>query len=140
MGLNFCTGIVVDLKDGNGEHFEAVEYDKLRVAWQYVKSWFFIDLFSGVPFALISLLMGTGGDFASNAKSLKALRFLKLARLLKLGRLLKIEKILSTMDRDTIDVIQDFFHVSPTGVFFFPHECYLREKEESKPQPMTSSQ
>lgn len=117
MGLNFLTGIAIELKDENGEHYEAVEYSKSRIAVQYLKNWFFIDLFSGIPFALIGLLMGGSGDL-SNAQSLKALRFLKLARLLKLGRLLKIEKILQSVDRGTIDMIEDFFHVSHWGTRF----------------------
>jgi len=107
MGFNFRTGILVESQNIKGERYEAVEYDRRSVANQYVKSWFFIDFFSGVPFSLIDLI--SNGSAPNNAKSLKALRFLKLARLLKLGRLLKIEKILYSLDRDALDRIEDFF-------------------------------
>jgi len=107
MGFNFRTGILVESQNIKGERYEAVEYDRRSVANQYVKSWFFIDFFSGVPFSLIDLI--SNGGAPNNAKSLKALRFLKLARLLKLGRLLKIEKILKSLSRDSLDLIQDFF-------------------------------
>ena len=96
--------------NSRGDMEETVEYDRHRVAMAYIKSWFFIDFFSGIPFSLIDLAIG-GGDSVDNAKSLKALRFLKLARLLKLGRLLKIKKILTSLDRETIDIIEDFFQV-----------------------------
>ena len=70
---------------------------------------FVLDVVSGVPFALIELLMtGTPGALKS-AKSLKLLRFLKL------GRLLKMEKILSNLDQDTMDLIEDFFQVNRGG-------------------------
>jgi len=107
MGLNFRTGLAVETKNAKGENYEAIEFDKHIIAMTYIKSWFFIDFFSGVPFSLIDLI--SNGGAPNNAKSLKALRFLKLARLLKLGRLLKIEKILYSLDRDALDRIEDFF-------------------------------
>jgi hypothetical protein len=110
MGLNFRTGIFVTALNSRGEMEESVEYDSHRVAMSYIKSWFFTDFFSGIPFSLIDLAVG-GGNNVDKAKSLKAFRFLKLARLLKLGRLLKIKKILSSLDRETIDIIEDFFQV-----------------------------
>jgi hypothetical protein len=117
MVFNFRTGIFVTALNSRGEIEAAVEYDRHRVATAYIKSWFFIDFFSGIPFSLIDLAIG-GGNSVDNAKSLKALRFLKLARLLKLGRLLKIQKILTSLDRETIDIIEDFFQV-PSYLFFF---------------------
>jgi hypothetical protein len=110
MGFNFRTGIIKDIRNEKGEIVEAVEFDRRTIAMNYLKSWFFIDLFSGIPFSLIDLL--THGAAPNNAKSLKALRFLKLARLLKLGRLLKFEKIINSLDRDTLDRIEDFLTVS----------------------------
>ena len=40
---------------------------------------------------------------------LKPLKALRLLRFLKLGRLLKFNKILHSLDRDTLDQIEDFF-------------------------------
>jgi hypothetical protein len=118
MGFNFRTGIVVETINAKGETVEAVEFDKRVIARSYLRSWFFIDFFSGIPFSLIEL--ATDGGAPNNAKSLKALRFLKLARLLKLGRLFKIDKILKSLDRDTLDRIEDFFAVS-LSVFVNTH-------------------
>jgi hypothetical protein len=105
-----------------------VEYDRWRVAINYFKTWFFIDAVSGVPFAALQLLIeathnggitrgdseNTTGSSLSSAKSVKFLRFLKL------GRIFKIEKILSNLDRDTYDRIEDFMQSSSTrtGIVF----------------------
>jgi hypothetical protein len=69
------------------------------VAKNYLKSWFLLDVVSGIPFALIELVSGNGAGALSSIKSMKLLRFLKL------GRLLKMEKILSNLDRDTLDKV-----------------------------------
>jgi hypothetical protein len=100
-----------------------VEFDRKRVAVNYLKSWFILDVVSGVPFALIELLI-SGGCGDSPLKSAKAL---KLLRFLKLGRLLKMEKILSSLDRDTLDVIEDFFQNGTTrsGVMMLKLLFYL---------------
>ena len=47
-------------------------------------------------------------------KILKTAKSLRLLRFLKLGRLLKIEKILSNLDRDTLDHIEDFLQEGST--------------------------
>lgn len=69
------------------------------MAKNYLKSWFLLDVVSGIPFALIELVSGNGAGALSSIKSMKLLRFLKL------GRLLKMEKILSNLDRDTLDKV-----------------------------------
>ena len=69
-----------------------------------------MDVVSGIPFALLELLMGSDSS-AGGAGSVKSAKILKLLRFLKLGRLLKFEKIISTLDRDTLDYLEDFFQV-----------------------------
>ena len=102
--FNFRTGIFVKaMADGEpssrgSEDTDLVEYDRFRVAKAYFFSWFWLDVISGVPFALIELTTGEGS-------SLKSAKTLKLLRFLKLGRLLKMEKILSNLDRDTLDKV-----------------------------------
>ena len=102
--LSFRTGIFVE-SDEHGDDGEAVEYDRWRVAKDYVKSWFLLDVFSGIPFALIEILMSSDAGALKSAKSLKTLKVL---RILKLGRLLKVDKILKNLDRDVLDHIEDF--------------------------------
>jgi hypothetical protein len=105
--LNFLTGYAIT--DVAGEDSEIIEYDRYRVAVNYFQTWFLLDVISGIPFALFDLIMqgeSSSGGVLKSAKTLKVLRFLKL------GRLLKFEKILSNLDRDTKDTIEDFFQVS----------------------------
>jgi len=71
-----------------------------------MKTWFLLDVVSGIPFALIELVSGNGAGALSSIKSMKLLRFLKL------GRLLKMEKILSNLDRDTLDKVCILMHLS----------------------------
>jgi hypothetical protein len=107
--LNFRTGYFIN-EDGGAEESQLVEYDRTRVAVNYLKTWFVLDVVSGVPFALLELVMSGG----SGDSSLKSAKSLKLLRFLKLGRLLKMEKILSNLDRDTLDIIEDFFQDGTT--------------------------
>jgi len=91
-----------------------VELDPKEVARHYLKGWFAIDVMSGIPYALILLVAGPSDDsepnWASNLKILKlsrTFRVLRLMRFLKISRLLKNAKLLKSMDRETIDLIQD---------------------------------
>ena len=89
----------------------------------YIHSWFFVDVFSGIPFAAIELTLIGGaatkevttarGDGA-DVQKFKILKAIKLLRFLKLGRLLKVEKILSNLDRDTMDLIAEFLQQGTT--------------------------
>jgi len=113
--FNFRTGIFVgrggaDSNDENGGGGDLVEYDRWEVAKAYLFSWFLLDIVSGIPFALIDRIMGTGGS----GGALKAMKSLKLLRFLKLGRLFKLEKILSNLDRDTLDKLEDFMQAGGT--------------------------
>jgi len=107
--FNFFTGYLLegDHQAEDGRSVILVEYDHKRVAWNYGTSWFVLDVVSGIPFALIEILL----DSATNAASLKSISSLKLLRFLKLGRLLKLDKILSNLDRETLDRIEDFLNV-----------------------------
>lgn len=107
--FNFFTGYLLegDHQAEDGRSVILVEYDRKRVAWNYGTSWFVLDVVSGIPFALIELLLNSD----TNAGSLKSIKSLKLLRFLKLGRLLKLDKILSNLDRETLDRIEDFLNV-----------------------------
>mmetsp|Transcript_9926 Transcript_9926/g.22814 ORF Transcript_9926/g.22814 Transcript_9926/m.22814 type:complete len:504 (-) Transcript_9926:1962-3473(-) len=107
MIFNFMTGYYVELE---GSEEDLVEYDLCSIAVRYLKTWFLLDLVSGIPFALIELMSGGG----SGAGAFKGAKVLKLLRFLKLGRLLKVEKILSNLDRDTLDRLEDFLQDQET--------------------------
>jgi len=126
--FSFRTGYFVASPDSGGaEEEQEVEYDRWRVALVYFKSWFVLDVISGIPFALIELLA------SSDPGALKSLKVLKLLRFLKLGRLLKFEKIISNLDRDSIDSIADVMQNTSTrtGVviwqlsFALCYSCHL---------------
>ena len=112
----FRTGYVIDDgRDSSSKDDAAIEFDRKRVAWHYGTSWFVLDVVSGIPFALIEIILGemSGGSSdadTSSGKQLKSLKSLKLLRFLKLGRLLKLQKIMSSLDRDTLDRIEDFIN------------------------------
>jgi len=99
--LSFRTGYFLNLDEP-----DLVEYHPWLVATNYLQGWFVFDCVSGIPFALIELLFASN---TSNASALKSIKTLRIIRFLKLGRLLKLEKIMSNMDRDVVDRIEDFF-------------------------------
>lgn len=96
-----------------------IEYHPLSVARHYLRTWFMLDLISGIPFTgldLIVSLSSGGNEKAADVPLLKLVKSLRLLRFLKLIRLLKIEEMTSNlvMDRDTIDRIEDFFQEGST--------------------------
>ena len=69
---------------------ELIVTDRWLIALNYLKLWFWIDLFSTVPVdRLVGIFMGGGDDLAA----LGLIRILRLTRLLKLLRVLKLSKI-----------------------------------------------
>jgi hypothetical protein len=98
--MSFRTGYFVNMEDS-----DLVEYDSWLVAKNYLTGWFMFDCVSGIPFSLFELLFAAN---ASDASALKSIKTLRIVRFLKLGRILKVEKILSNLDRDTLDRLEDF--------------------------------
>ena len=97
--LNFRTGYL----DSNDE----LVMDPCRVASNYVRSWFLLDVVSGIPFGLLDMGGTESGDLKA-LKSSRVLKALRVLRFLKLTRLLKGTKILQRIDRDTLDTFEDF--------------------------------
>jgi len=62
--------------------------DHSKIAWAYIKSWFFIDVISCVPFDLMSILME-----GSQLEDLKFMRVIRLLRLIKLVRLMRATRM-----------------------------------------------
>lgn len=71
---------------------ELLVTDRTLIAKHYLQFWFWVDLFSTIPFdTIISTILG--GSRNSNLSSLKLIRILRLTRMLKLLRVLKLTKI-----------------------------------------------
>jgi hypothetical protein len=80
MGLNFFTGYF--------DEDDALEMRREKIAAQYLKSWFIIDLVSCLPIQYVLVFMDVEGpEAASHTKILKGLRLFRLAKLLRLGKL-----------------------------------------------------
>lgn len=77
---------------------EVVVTDRRKIAWNYIKLWFWIDLFSTIPFdTLVGLFVGddgSGGDLAA----LRLIKILRLTRMLKLLRVIKLSKVGKLID------------------------------------------
>merc|ERR1719160_380418 len=64
--------------------------DRREIAKQYLKCWFWIDLFSILPFDILSI----AGD-SEIFSALKSVRIIRLLRLLKLVRIVKASRMMS---------------------------------------------
>lgn len=85
--LNFNTGYFQDLD-------QVLVMDRRRIAWTYLKGWFFIDLVSSIPFDLI-LISATSNGSSTAGRLPKLLRVLKITRLLRLLRVTKMARYLT---------------------------------------------
>lgn len=73
------------LKEGN-----FVIVNRCIIAKRYIKGWFFLDLFTTIPFQLLD----QGEADLSNNKALRLARIPRLYRLLRIFRLLRLLKVL----------------------------------------------
>ena len=109
MDLIFVTDIFVNFRTGFVDSETGlIIYDYNLVAREYLRTWFALDLVSGIPFCLFDV------DALSQIRALKilkgsrVLKAIKLMRFLKLSRLIKGSALLSRIDPDTVDQIEDF--------------------------------
>jgi len=106
--LNFNTGVEID---------GVVVMERLAIAKDYIKSWFIIDMISGVPIDIVILTTGdtssSNSQFASIAKMGRMMRILKLARLFRIARVMRvvsrIENKVST--QEAVRTLWKFFAV-----------------------------
>ena len=109
MDILFVIDIFVNFRTG---FFSAksglVVYDQKKVAWRYIKSWFFVDVLSGFPFGLLSFQLIADLSAAKVLKGGRVLKAAKVMRFFKLTRLLKTTKIFTGMDRAAFDRVQDY--------------------------------
>mmetsp|Transcript_14880 Transcript_14880/g.25342 ORF Transcript_14880/g.25342 Transcript_14880/m.25342 type:complete len:352 (+) Transcript_14880:683-1738(+) len=66
---------------------------KLEIATNYMKGWFFIDLFTTIPFQVIERL-GSNDSNIGDSKVLRLMRIPRLYRLLRIFRLVKMFRLL----------------------------------------------
>jgi hypothetical protein len=72
----------------------------------YLRGWFILDIASGIPFSLLTVLATINDKTASVISSLKLLKSLRLLRFFKLARLFKFKGMLDNIDKDTVDIIE----------------------------------
>jgi hypothetical protein len=99
--INFRTGYFVPLTGH-------IEYDFNKVALKYLKSWFVLDVVSGIPFALFENV-----EELNNLSALKLFKIgrvakaVKLISFLKVTKLLKTTKLLSSGHEEAIERVED---------------------------------
>ena len=88
--LNFRTAVKID----------GVLIDDLkRIRNAYLKTWFFIDFISSIPFDLIFVFAGNGDGGEMGAKAISINKILKFFRIFKLLRMMRLTRILARIER-----------------------------------------
>ena len=83
--LNFFT--VLELPNGQ------YETSRLGIAKAYMKSWFFLDLFTTIPFQVIERVNSNEDSSIGDSKVLRLMRIPRLYRLLRILRLAKLVRV-----------------------------------------------
>ena len=73
-------------------------FDHKKLAKNYIKSWFILDLIACFPFGIFSSLLSDGGSSGSfsNKELLRLARLPRLYRLVRLLRMFKMVRLLKT--------------------------------------------
>ena len=88
--LNFRTGIV-------GSRNAVVNLDPRSIALEYIKTWFFVDLLSTIPFDLMYILYENGKTGPRTEDDLVYLKAVRLLELLKVFRLTRAVRYISRL-------------------------------------------
>ncbi|GBM02344.1 hypothetical protein AVEN_138457-1 [Araneus ventricosus] len=76
------------------DNSEQVILDPKEIARTYIRTWFFLDLLSSIPFDYIFLIFNQGyGDNYQLLHAGRALRILRFAKMLSLLRLLRLSRL-----------------------------------------------
>lgn len=76
------------------DNSEQVILDPKEIARTYIRTWFFLDLLSSLPFDYIFLIFNQGyGDNYQLLHAGRALRILRFAKMLSLLRLLRLSRL-----------------------------------------------
>ena len=108
--INFRTGFV-DSETG------FIVYDYNEVAKEYLRTWFVLDVVSGIPFCLFDVNAFSEIRALKVLKGSRVLKAFKLLRFLKISRLIKGSSMLSRVDPETIDRFEDFLAEGLTRTF-----------------------
>ena len=87
---------------------DAYMVEPLKIYNHYMKTWFLVDFFSGVPFD--SIVSASVLNSESNLNSLRLIKVVRLIRLLKLARLFKLSKYLYKLE-DSLDIPPSLFEL-----------------------------
>ena len=87
---------------------DCVETVPHEIRNHYIRTWFFIDLVSTLPFDIIVPLF-MGGD-SSSLSSIRIIKFVRLSRILKMFRLTKLTKFLTKLE-DVLGISPAFFEL-----------------------------
>lgn len=113
--VNFFTGFY---KRGK------IVMSKKKIAQEYIKSWFLLDLLSSIPFSFFSLASSADAEKISllqQTKIVRVLRLVKYARLLRLLRFMKVNKLMQTIEDAVVgeiaNIILKFIKLSLALIF-----------------------
>lgn len=97
MDITFCLDLLVNFNTAILVNSHLVT-DRRVIAEQYLKTWFFCDLVSGVPIEWFMPLFDRESDNAALLRLPRLFKFLRLFRLMKLLRLLKAARIFKKLN------------------------------------------
>ena len=94
----FFADILVNFNTGLLSIQEKVSYNRKKIAIQYIKSWFFIDLVSCIP---LDYILSKQSDTAIYNRFLRILRVSRIYKIVKILRLLKLLRFTRSQFLDT---------------------------------------
>jgi CRP-like cAMP-binding protein len=97
--IYFISDVYVSFRTAYVDDEGDLEYRNSKIAVNYLKSWFAIDILSCLPVNYFAYLPSVDAD-SSTGKSNKLVRLLRLLRLLKLLRLARINRIIARYEQE----------------------------------------
>jgi len=108
--LSFAIDIVLTFFTAIEVSEGVITVDKKKIAMLYIKSWFFIDVFTTIPFQIGEKMGDQTGGNGGNSKALRLARLPRLYRLLRIFRLFKLLKVMKTNRRGLLSKILQIGH------------------------------
>ena len=120
----FCVDIATQFSVGFIDEDGVFITDRCKIAWEYCKMWFWIDIGTSVPIVSLLEVVMTSPRVASFLRIPRMLRIVRILRLFKLLRLMKLAKLMSSWQNSHTDMgtakrIGKLLAV----VFFIAHTC-----------------
>ena len=119
VGVIFGIGIILQfflpyqkpLREGGAKVF-----NHGHIARHYMKSWFFLDVVSTIPYDLIADMAITS-QAAADSSVLGLMKLMRILRLLKLGRIFRVSRIIHRWEQ-TIEMYVDISNTTKTLMFW----------------------